>query len=95
MKRYRNHQIHKTRKRSLFIVFLIFVVLVIIFVPGPNGLIKVIHKSYKIDQLRNEMENLKIKAELLESKISKGQNPEYLRKYLIDYYKMVPKDSSK
>ncbi len=66
-----------------------------IFVPGPNGLIKVIHKTHRKQQLHNEIEGLKIKAELIESKIVKGQNPEYIRKYLMDYYEMVPKDSSK
>lgn len=69
--------------------------MVLFFVPGPNGLAKVISKTIKKQWMHNEIEQLKIKAELIESKISKGQNEEYLRKYLIDNYKMVPKDSAK
>lgn len=95
MRRYRfNHQ-PKANKRKLLVAFSILFVLVMMFVPGPNGLIKVIQKTHRKQQLHNEIENLKIKAELIESKIAKGQNTKYMRKYLIDCYEMVPKDSSK
>lgn len=95
MKRYQYRQSSKYRKRNLIVGLSIFIILFFFFVPGPNGLYKVVTKSYKIHRLQKEIENLKIKAELVESKIAKGNNPEYLRKYLIDYYKMVPKDSVK
>lgn len=85
----------KAKRRALIIIFSIIFLLGIFFIPGPNGLVKVIYKSYKKQQLYNEIEQLKIKAELIESKIAKGQNQEYLRKYLIDCYKMVPKNSLK
>jgi cell division protein FtsB len=85
----------KERKRIIFMVSLVIVLLIIFFVPGPNGLVKVLYKTYKKQRLHNEIEQLKIKAELIEAKIAKGQNEEYLRKYLKDNYQMVPKDSVK
>jgi len=94
-RRCRYGQPPKARKRKLIIVLSVLLLLVVVFAHGPNGLVKVITKTYKKQKLYNEIENLKIKAELIESKIAKGQNPEYLRKYLTDYYKMVPQDSSK
>jgi cell division protein FtsB len=95
MKRYRYNQPPKQRKRNFIFALALLVILVVVFVPGPNGLYKVLNKSYKIRQINREIENLKIKAELIESKIAKGHDPQYLKKYLMDYYQMAPKDSAK
>ncbi|MEO0091805.1 MAG: hypothetical protein ABIK61_03740 [candidate division WOR-3 bacterium] len=87
---------HKSKKKSYFLIFiLVFIPLFVLFVPGPNGLIKVLSKSYRRHQLKKEIEYYKIKAELLESKIAKTHNLDYVKKYLMDYYKMVPKESVK
>ncbi len=94
MTTYRYKQPSKHRKRNIIFSLAIVFILFIIFVPGPNGLYKVLTKSHKIHRLNQEIENLKIKAELVESKIAKGHDPQYLKKYLMDYYKMVPKDSA-
>jgi cell division protein FtsB len=93
--RFRYGQPPKARKRRLIIGLSLLLLLIVVFAHGPNGLVKVIYKTYQKHKLYNDIENLKIKAELIESKTAKGQNPEYLRKYLIDYYKMVPIDSSR
>ncbi|MCX7785221.1 MAG: hypothetical protein N2201_03195 [candidate division WOR-3 bacterium] len=92
----KQRKLHKSKKKHYLLILLLFIIpLFIIFIPGPNGLINVLAKSYRKHQLQKEIEYYKIKAELLESKIAKAHNPEYVKKYLMDYYKMVPKDSAK
>lgn len=84
-----------SRKSRFMMILLIFIPLLIILLQQPNGLIHVLMKSYRRHQLAKEIEDYKIKAELLESKIAKSRNPEYVKKYLMDYYKMVPIESVK
>jgi cell division protein FtsB len=93
--RYHHRIKPKPNKLKLLVFISMLFVLVIVFVPGHNGLIKILTKSYKIHKLYNENERLKIKAELIESKIAKAQNPEFLKKYMRDNYQIVLKDSSK
>lgn len=95
VKRYRYQAKPKPSKLKLVFFLSILFILIIVFVPGHNGLVKVLNKSYQINKIHRENENLKIKAELIELKIAKGQDPEYLKKYLRDCYQMVSKDSSK
>ena len=93
--RYHYQEKPKPNKLKLLVFLSILLILVIVFVPGHNGLIKIIYKSHKVHKLYNENENLKIKVELIEAKIAKVQNPEFLKKYMKDNYQIVTKDSSK
>ncbi len=93
-RRYNFETTPKTKRKNLLIGLAISVFLLLFFMPGPNGLVKVIYKSYKKQKLYKEIEQLKIKAELIQSKIAKAQNDEYLRKFLRDYYYPVSKDST-
>ena len=83
----------KKRKR-LFFFFLILVILLLIFIPGHNGLIKLTAKRLKIQKLHNEIENLKIRIELVRAKIARSKNPEYIKRYAHDRYGMVPKSDT-
>jgi cell division protein FtsB len=60
-------------------------------VPGHNGLINLTLKRLKIQKLHNEIENLKIKIELVRAKIDKTNDPEYIKRYAYDRYGMVPR----
>jgi len=95
VKRRRFGETPKSKRRKIVVTLIALTLLGIIFIPGPNGLARVLYKNYKKQQLHKRIEQLKIKAELIEAKIDKGQNEEYLRKYLHDNYNMVSKDSLK
>lgn len=89
----RSVKVSKKRKR-LFILLLILGILIIIFIPGHNGLINLARKKFKIQKLHNEIENLKIRIELVRSKIDKSKDPEFIKRYAKDRYNMVPKSDS-
>jgi cell division protein FtsB len=95
MKRKRFGEPPKVKRKKIMIFLFFFVLLGAVFLPGPNGLVRVLYKNYKKKQFHKQIEQLKIKAELIEAKIDKGHNEEYLRKYLQDNYNMVLKDSLK
>lgn len=93
MRRHRLGERPQAKRKKMFFFLVIIIGLGSIFVPGPNGLAKVIYKSYKKQQLQRQIEQFKIKAELIEAKIARGKDENYLRKYLQDNYNMVSKDS--
>lgn len=95
MKRKRFYDTPKTKRKKILLPLFILFILGVIFIPGPNGLVKVIYKNYRKQRLHREIEQLKIKAELIEAKISRGNDEQYMHKYLEDNYNMVPKDSAK
>lgn len=82
------------RRKRFFFFCLILIFLIVIFVPGHNGLITLTAKRLKIQKLKNEIENLKIKIELVRAKIDKTKDPEYIRRYAYDRYRMVPKTNT-
>ncbi len=83
----------KAKKKKILIPLLLVIIVGVLFIPGSNGLAKVLSKNYRKQQLEKQIERLKIKAELIEAKIARAQDPTYLRQYLRDNYGMVPKDS--
>jgi cell division protein FtsB len=83
----------KKRKRLIFFL-LILIVLILIFVPGHNGLIKITGKKLRIQKLHNEIENLKVKIELVRAKTDRANDPEYIKQYVHDRYGMIPKSES-
>ncbi|MEO0076167.1 MAG: hypothetical protein ABIK33_06305 [candidate division WOR-3 bacterium] len=95
MKRYPYRFVRDSKQKIFIITFSVLLVLSIIFLPGSNGVISVVQRVRLKRYLQREIEYYKIKSELIESKIAKGQNPEYLKRYLQDYYALVPKDSIK
>jgi cell division protein FtsB len=89
--RYRFKNRHKNRY-TLLIAILIFGGFLLFFF-APQGAAKLIYQNYKIKARKAKIEELKLKALLLEDKTVKLQDSRYLRKFLQDYYKFVPKES--
>jgi cell division protein FtsB len=83
----------KKRKR-LFFFLLILIILILIYVPGHNGLIKITGKKLRISKLHNEIENLKVRIELVRTKTERADDPEYIKRYAYDRYGMIPKSES-
>ncbi|MEO0075310.1 MAG: hypothetical protein ABIK31_04285 [candidate division WOR-3 bacterium] len=83
----------KDRKKKLIIYLSIFFLVVAFFIPGPNGLARVIYKYYQKQCLHKDIEQLKIKAELIQAKINKSKDERYLKKYLQDNYQMIPAET--
>lgn len=82
------------KRKRLFLLLLILGILIIIFIPGHNGLINLARKKFKIQKLHNEIENLKIRIELVRSKIEKSKDKEFIKRYVQDRYNMVPKSDT-
>lgn len=80
------------KRRRLFLLLLILGILMLIFLPGHNGLIKLISKQFEVKKLRREIEDLKIKIELVRAKIERTNDPEFIKRYAFDRYRMIPKD---
>lgn len=83
----------KDKKKRLIIYLSIIFLIVALFIPGHNGLARVIYKYYQKQCLRKDIEQLKIKAELIQAKINKGSDDRYLKRYLQDNYQMIPADT--
>jgi len=94
-KRFYSHTVRKAkRRRRFFIFFLIIFILGVIFIPGHNGVIKLMAKQLRIRRLRHEIENLKIKIELVRAKVDRTNDPEFIKRYAYDRYGMVPKQDT-
>ncbi|MGQ9708036.1 MAG: FtsB family cell division protein [bacterium] len=70
---------HRFSPRSKLLIPFALAILLLgaIFLPGPNGLISVLVKTYRIRQYRVRIEQLKAKADSLERKIKLWQDQDY------------------
>lgn len=68
------------RKNIWLLALGVFVFLSGIFLPGPNGLISILIKLYRIKQHHHELIRLKAKADTLEQKITLWQDAGYVKK---------------
>jgi cell division protein FtsB len=94
-KRVYTHSVKKkNRSKRLFLFFLILFVLGLIFVPGHNGLIKLAAKQLWIRKLHGEIENLKMRIELVRAKVAQASDPEFIKRYAHDRYGMIPKQDT-
>ncbi|MCS7258594.1 MAG: hypothetical protein NZ601_04430 [candidate division WOR-3 bacterium] len=84
---------HKKLKPEVVLLCIGFLIILIVLLFNPMGLIKLIHQKYKIKKISTELDQLKLKAELIEAKIDKLNNDEYLKKFLQDFCKFIPIDS--
>jgi cell division protein FtsB len=71
-----NHHFSRTKKILIPLAFILFL-LGLIFLPRPNGLISVLVKVYRIRHYRQQIEQLKAKADSLEQEIKLWQDPGY------------------
>ena len=96
-KRIYTHSTRNPKKRKrLFLFLLVLGILMFIFLPGHNGLIQLAAKKLKILKLHNEIENLKMKIELVRAKVDRTKDTSYIKRYARDRYGMIPKpDTSK
>ncbi len=69
-------------KRKTVLIFAggLFILLGTIFLPGPNGLVRVLLRLYRIKQHQRALVRLKAKTDTLERKIKLWQNPDYAAK---------------
>ncbi|MEO0071171.1 MAG: hypothetical protein ABIK39_03685 [candidate division WOR-3 bacterium] len=67
------------RRKALFFIFP-FLALALIFLPGPNGLISALWKSYRIRQNQLKTLHWEAKADTLKEKIKLWQDPDFATK---------------
>ncbi|MGB9741638.1 MAG: septum formation initiator family protein [candidate division WOR-3 bacterium] len=71
-----NH--HSRRRRKIILLLAIFLIVVAgVFLPGPNGLVSVLIKIYRINRYRTQIQQLRTKADSLEAEIKLWQDPDY------------------
>jgi cell division protein FtsB len=69
---------HPRRRTKVIVPLVIFLILLgIFFLPGPNGLISILLKIYRINRYRAQIQQLRTKADSLESEIKLWQDPDY------------------
>ena len=91
-KRIYTHSTRNPKKRKrLFLFLLVLGILMLIFIPGHNGLIKLAAKQIQIQKLHNEIEDLKMRIELVRAKVDRTKDPKYIIRYAHDRYGMIPK----
>lgn len=81
-----------SRKRLLLLVFII-TIFALIFIPGPTGVFRIIKNELKLKRLNREIEQLKVRIELLNAKKKETENPEYVKKFLGDYFNNIVIDT--
>lgn len=84
----------RVRINSMVIIWGIMLLILVAFLFNPSGIVKLLYQKSTIKKMSNEIEQLKLKAELIEAKIDKVNNDEYLKKFLQDFCKFVPVESS-
>ncbi len=69
---------YQRRVGKLFIpLTVVLIILGLTFLPGPNGLISVLLKFYRINKLRAQIRQMKTCADSLESEVQKWRNPDF------------------
>ncbi|MCX7732316.1 MAG: hypothetical protein N2248_04045 [candidate division WOR-3 bacterium] len=69
---------YQRRVGKLFIpLAVVLIILGLTFLPGPNGLISVLLKFYRINRLRSQIRQMKACADSLESEVQKWRNPDF------------------
>ncbi|MEO0071972.1 MAG: hypothetical protein ABIK10_00835 [candidate division WOR-3 bacterium] len=81
------------RINSMLIIWGITVLILMVFLFNPSGIVRLLYQKSTIKKMSNEIEQLKLKAELIEAKLDKVNNDEYLKKFLQDFCKFVPVES--
>jgi len=66
------------RPAKLIVPIVVFLFLLgLIFLPGPNGLISILLKLYHINRSRNQLQQLRARADSLSLEIKLWQDPTY------------------
>lgn len=85
---------HPHRFEKFFIpLAVVLVILGLTFLPGPNGLINVLLKFYRIKKLRTQIQQMKIYADSLESEIQKWRNPDFAAQQARQLLKQLQSDT--
>ncbi len=89
-----NHHLFHQKKIPLTFILLLFS-LALFFLPGPNGLISILSKIYRIRQYRSQISRLKARADSLEKELKLWHNPDYAAEFARRLFRHLPTDSVK